>query len=151
MECTGTKHSSHDTRREEDIEFATDPNFFEQIFYVLTIVGTLVTAPWKHHEYEWVRNLHWMTIQYRKRLNLFLIFKQIVNNLSFISLLSSTYPKLKTFQAYFRQKFTDLVTVLLRNWPLTPSWHSPADPRPDPWSPRGTWPGPWSMVTKILS
>ena len=30
--------SSHDTWREEDIEFATDPNFFEQIFYVLTIV-----------------------------------------------------------------------------------------------------------------
>ena len=43
--------TSHDTRREEDIEFAMDPNFFEQIFYVLTIVVTPVTAPRKNHGY----------------------------------------------------------------------------------------------------
>ena len=43
--------ASYDTRREEDIEFATDPNFFEQIFYVLTIVGTPITAPRKTHGY----------------------------------------------------------------------------------------------------
>ena len=34
-------NSSYNTRREQDIEFATDPNFFELIFNVLTIVGTL--------------------------------------------------------------------------------------------------------------
>ena len=45
------KETNYNTRREEDIEFATDPNFFELIFNVLTIVGTLVTAPRKNHEY----------------------------------------------------------------------------------------------------
>ena len=88
-----------------------------------------------------------MTIQYRKFLNLLLFFKWISNNLLFFCFLSSTYPKSRTFLADFRQKFKYLVPVLLKNWPLTPSWHS----RADPWSPRGTWSGPWSMVTKILS
>ena len=97
------------------------------------------------------RNLNWMTIQERKWLNLFLFFKSIIDNLPFFSFLSSTYLKLKTFLAELRQKFTDLVQVLLKNWSLTPSWHSPTDPRPDPWSPWGTWPGPWSMVTRIKS
>ena len=92
-----------------------------------------------------------MKIQYRKFLNLLLFFKWIINNLPFFCFLSSTYPKSRTFLADFRQKFKDLVPVLLKNWPLTPSWHSPAAPRPDPWSPRGTQPGPWSMITKILS
>ena len=142
---------SYNTRRGQDIEFTTDPNFFEQIFNVLTIVGTLEIAPRIYHEYQWVSNLHWMTIQYRKFLNLLLFFKWIINNLPFFCFLSSTYPKSRTFLADFRQKFKDLVPVLLKNWPLTPSSHSPAAPRPDPWSPRGTWPGPWSMVTKILS
>ena len=40
--------ASHNTRREV---FATDSTFFEPIFNVLTIVGTLVTAPWKTHEH----------------------------------------------------------------------------------------------------
>ena len=50
--------ASYNTRREQDIEFTTDPNFFEQIFNVLTIVGTLEIAPRIYHEYQWVSNLH---------------------------------------------------------------------------------------------
>ena len=45
------KETNYNTRREQDIEFATDPNFFEQIFYVLTIVVTPITAPRKNHGY----------------------------------------------------------------------------------------------------
>ena len=41
----------HNTRREGDIEFTTDPNFFEQIFNALTIVGTLEIDPRIYHEY----------------------------------------------------------------------------------------------------
>ena len=43
-------HSSYNTRREGDIEFTTDLNFFEEIFNALTIVGTLEIAPWIYHE-----------------------------------------------------------------------------------------------------
>ena len=43
--------SRHNTRREGDIEFTTDPNFFEQIFNALTIVGTLEIDPRIYHEY----------------------------------------------------------------------------------------------------
>ena len=43
--------SSLDTRRGEDLEFTTDPNFFELIFNVLTIVRILMIAPRKNLEY----------------------------------------------------------------------------------------------------
>ena len=45
------KKARHDTRREQDIEFAPNPNFFQQIFNFLTIVRTLSFAPRKNHEY----------------------------------------------------------------------------------------------------
>ena len=42
---------SLDTRRGEDLEFTTDPNFFELIFNVLTIVRIHMIAPRKNLEY----------------------------------------------------------------------------------------------------
>ena len=42
--------ASVDTRRGEDLEFTTDPNFFELIFNVLTIVQILMLDPRKNLE-----------------------------------------------------------------------------------------------------
>ena len=48
---TPFKNARNNTWREGDIEFTTDPNFFEQIFNALAIVRTLEIAPRIYHEH----------------------------------------------------------------------------------------------------